>query len=158
MGREVTQDERREPYQDLSLISLISNASVLVKLVLALLLAFTDFLVVHLSQGLRVATTPHRTVRAQLLERRRPGSLFQASSGSRRPSGSMERIFEAGFREFVKLRKQTIGGPSVMDGTRRAMRATYQREMDYSRRTSRFSRPSARSVPTSGCSARSGGS
>ena len=44
----------------------------------------------------------------------------------------MERVFEAGFREFVKLRKQTtLAVASVMDGTRRAMRASYQREMDY---------------------------
>ena len=44
----------------------------------------------------------------------------------------MERIFEAGFREFTKLRAQARHGRSsvVMDGTRRAMRATYQREMD----------------------------
>jgi biopolymer transport protein TolQ len=43
----------------------------------------------------------------------------------------MERLFESGFREFSKLRKQSgqnIG--AVMDGTRRAMRATYQREME----------------------------
>jgi hypothetical protein len=44
----------------------------------------------------------------------------------------MERIFEAGFREFVKLRKQTGTNLAVlMDGARRAMRATYQREMDH---------------------------
>jgi biopolymer transport protein TolQ len=43
----------------------------------------------------------------------------------------MERIFESGFREFVKLRKQSGTSLGVlMDGTRRAMRATYQRELD----------------------------
>ena len=43
----------------------------------------------------------------------------------------MERIFESGFREFAKLRKQPGQSiASVMEGTRRAMRATYQREMD----------------------------
>ena len=43
----------------------------------------------------------------------------------------MERIFESGFREFIKHNRQSgsdVG--AVMDGTRRAMRATYQREMD----------------------------
>jgi biopolymer transport protein TolQ len=45
--------------------------------------------------------------------------------------GSLERIFEAGFREFVKLRKQPgMDVAIVMDGVRRAMRATYQREME----------------------------
>ena len=43
----------------------------------------------------------------------------------------MERIFEAGFREFIKHNHRPGSDVSaVMDGTRRAMRATYQREMD----------------------------
>ncbi|OPZ06141.1 MAG: Biopolymer transport protein ExbB [Alphaproteobacteria bacterium ADurb.BinA305] len=43
----------------------------------------------------------------------------------------MERIFEAGFREFTKLRGQKNLDPKdIVDGSRRAMRATYQREMD----------------------------
>ena len=43
----------------------------------------------------------------------------------------MEKIFESGFREFIKHNRQ-VGADvgAVMDGTRRAMRATYQREMD----------------------------
>ena len=60
------------------------------------------------------------------------GTLYQAAASSRHNAGSMERIFESGFREFVKLRKQTGTNLRVlMDGTRRAMRATYQREMDH---------------------------
>jgi biopolymer transport protein TolQ len=44
----------------------------------------------------------------------------------------MEKIFEAGVREFVKLKQQPNMELSVaMDGVRRAMRATYQREMDF---------------------------
>jgi len=43
----------------------------------------------------------------------------------------MERIFEAGFREFTKLKGQSNLDPKdIIDGSRRAMRATYQREMD----------------------------
>ena len=43
----------------------------------------------------------------------------------------MERLFESGFREYTKLRKQSGHNiAAVMDGTRRAMRATYQREME----------------------------
>jgi biopolymer transport protein TolQ len=52
-------------------------------------------------------------------------------ANSRDDVGALERIFAAGFVEFVKLKKQHAMDPSaVMDGTRRAMRATYQREMD----------------------------
>jgi len=59
------------------------------------------------------------------------GTLYQAAANARHDAGSMERIFESGFREFVKLRKQSGTSLGVlMDGTRRAMRATYQRELD----------------------------
>jgi biopolymer transport protein TolQ len=57
--------------------------------------------------------------------------LYQSVLSARYTTGSMERIFEAGFREFIKHDRQSgtdVG--AVMDGTRRAMRATYQREMD----------------------------
>jgi biopolymer transport protein TolQ len=57
--------------------------------------------------------------------------LYQSAGNARNTKGSMERIFEAGFREFVKNKRQPgIDISTVMDGTRRAMRATYQREMD----------------------------
>jgi biopolymer transport protein TolQ len=52
-------------------------------------------------------------------------------NSSRHSIGSMERIFESGFREFVKLQEAGRAAPVMMDGTRRAMRATYQREMDH---------------------------
>jgi biopolymer transport protein TolQ len=54
-----------------------------------------------------------------------------SQSNSRNDQGALERIFAAGFVEFVKLKKQHgVESSAVMDGTRRAMRATYQREMD----------------------------
>ena len=46
------------------------------------------------------------------------------------PTG-MERIFETGFKEFARLRKQSgIEPQSVLDGTHRAMRVSLAREMD----------------------------
>jgi biopolymer transport protein TolQ len=43
----------------------------------------------------------------------------------------MERIFASGMREFQKLRERRITDVgSLMDGARRAMRASFQREMD----------------------------
>ena len=59
--------------------------------------------------------------------------LYQGAVNNRHTIGSQERIFESGYREFTKLRMQRgTTDPSVMvDGARRAMRATYQREMDH---------------------------
>ena len=42
----------------------------------------------------------------------------------------MERIFEFGYREFLKLREGNQAPIVIVDGARRAMRATYQREVD----------------------------
>ena len=43
----------------------------------------------------------------------------------------MERIFASGMREFQKLREKHItDANTLMDGARRAMRASFQREMD----------------------------
>jgi biopolymer transport protein TolQ len=43
----------------------------------------------------------------------------------------MERIFASGMREFQKLRERRVTDVSMMmDGARRAMRASFQREMD----------------------------
>ncbi|MGM9451632.1 MotA/TolQ/ExbB proton channel family protein, partial [Klebsiella sp. K47] len=43
----------------------------------------------------------------------------------------MERIFASGMREYQKLRERRIGDvATLMDGTRRAMRASFQRELD----------------------------
>ena len=120
--------------QDLSLISLIGNASVLVQLVLALLLLVSMISWWFIFRKLFVVRDAVR--RTDQFERSfwsgaDLGTLYQAAASARHDAGSMERIFESGFREFVKLRKQT--GTSLgmlMDGTRRAMRATYQRELD----------------------------
>ena len=120
--------------QDLSILSLITNASVLVQLVMALLLvvSFMSWLFIfrklfrHPAGG-----DPDREIRARLLERQRHERLYQSAVNDRHRAGSLERIFEAGFREFAKLRAQRGADPSIpVEGARRAMRATYQREMD----------------------------
>jgi len=121
--------------QDLSLINLIGNASLVVKLVIGLMLGMSLMSWWFIFRKAFVVRDARR--KAEDFERTfwsgsDLNSLFQAIVSSRRPSCSMERIFEAGFREFVKLRKQTtLAVASVMDGTRRAMRASYQREMEY---------------------------
>jgi biopolymer transport protein TolQ len=58
-------------------------------------------------------------------------ALYQSAANDRHGSGSLERIFESGMREFIKLKGAARGDATVqLEGARRAMRATYQREMD----------------------------
>jgi biopolymer transport protein TolQ len=57
--------------------------------------------------------------------------LFNSAEKNAKLSGPMQRIFASGMREFQKLRERRISDTStLMDGARRAMRASFQREMD----------------------------
>ena len=57
--------------------------------------------------------------------------LFAAAAQNARNGGPMERIFASGMREYQKLRERHItDAGTLMDGARRAMRASFQREMD----------------------------
>lgn len=57
--------------------------------------------------------------------------LYASAAQNAKNSGPMERIFASGMREFQKLRERRIADPgTLMDGARRAMRASYQRELD----------------------------
>jgi biopolymer transport protein TolQ len=120
---------------DLSLLALVSQASLLVKLVMLLLLVVSLVSWWFIFRKAFILRDTRR--RSEDFERTfwsgpDLNQLFQSIVGGKRTASSMDRIFEAGFREFVKLRRQTgMSVAVVMDGTRRAMRATYQREMDY---------------------------
>ena len=119
--------------QDLSIISLIANASVLVQIVMgALLLAsFFSWYYIFLKRfALRRSSKQADQFEKQFWSGAELSALYHRAVASRH-AGTMERIFEAGFREFTKLTKQPgMDVAAMMDGTRRAMRATYQREMD----------------------------
>ena len=57
--------------------------------------------------------------------------LFAGAAQNAKHSGAMERIFASGMREYQKLRERRITDPgTLLDGARRAMRASYQRELD----------------------------
>jgi len=120
--------------QDMSVLSLVTGASVLVQIVLLLLLLASFFSWYYIF--LKVFALKRAARLADAFEREFWGGadlneLFQRAVNSRDSAGSLERIFEAGFREFTKLHRQPgMDISAVMDGTRRAMRATYQRELD----------------------------
>jgi biopolymer transport protein TolQ len=121
---------------DLDIWTLIVGASAVVKAVM-LLLAVVSFMswMFIFSKWFAIRRARSQT---EKFEREFWGGndlnlLYQGAVNNRHTIGSLERIFESGFREFAKLRNQRAAGdPSDMvDGARRAMRATYQREMDH---------------------------
>ena len=57
--------------------------------------------------------------------------LYASAAQNSRLGGPMERIFANGMREYQKLRERRITDPgALLDGARRAMRASLQRELD----------------------------
>ena len=57
--------------------------------------------------------------------------LFSAATRNAKLAGPMEHTFGSGMKEFQKLRERRINdSATLMDGARRAMRASFQREMD----------------------------
>jgi biopolymer transport protein TolQ len=57
--------------------------------------------------------------------------LYQAAIARATGDGApMERIFASGMREFLKLRERRLDAAAQLDGARRAMRASFQRELD----------------------------
>ena len=121
---------------DLSILSLVSHATLVVQLVMALLLlislaSWTSIF----SKGLAIRRARRET---ESFERRFwSGSdlvqLYQVATNPNHKTVALERIFEAGMGEFLKLRGTRAGEvdrQALISGAQRAMRAGYQREMD----------------------------
>jgi len=119
---------------DMSIFTLISSASIPVQLVMGILLVasfLSWWFIFRKLYTIREETKQSDEFENIFWKGADLNELYQSVIGARYTTGSMERIFEAGFREFIKHDRQSgtdVG--AVMDGTRRAMRATYQREMD----------------------------
>ena len=120
--------------QDLSIVSLILNASWVVQAVVALLVGvsiaswaaiFRKIIALKKVQKLNDEFDREFWSGTSL------NDLFAGAAQNAKHSGSMERIFASGMREFQKLRERHITDPgTLLDGARRAMRASYQRELD----------------------------
>ncbi|MDR2689864.1 MAG: protein TolQ [Azoarcus sp.] len=118
---------------DLSIFSLITQASILVKLVMGLLalLSLTSWYWIFRKWfQIRAARSKTDQFERSFWSGSDLNILFQGASNGRHYTGSMERIFEAGYREFTKLRAKSHDPGATIDGARRAMRATFQREVD----------------------------
>jgi biopolymer transport protein TolQ len=116
---------------DLSFVAMILHASVVVQSVIALLFAFSiwSWWQIFLKLfNLRRAAGDTDRFEDEFWKGGDLNELFQRASHGR--GGALERIFSAGFREYAKHRRQGSTAAATMDSTRRAMRASYQRETD----------------------------
>ena len=119
--------------QDLSIVSLIAHASITVQLVIAalLLVSLASWSVIF-SKLISLGRIRSRNegFEQEFWSGKNLNDLY--NSVSNRPDGApLERIFASGMREFLKLReKRVVDSGQLLDGARRAMRASFQRELD----------------------------
>ncbi|MDE2594683.1 MAG: protein TolQ [Burkholderiales bacterium] len=120
--------------QDLSIITLVLHASLLVQLVMALLLtvSLASWTVIFGKLiGLRRVKTDNEEFDQEFWAGRTLQELYQDAQRGEGPVSPQERIFAAGMREFMKMRERRVTDVgALLEGSRRAMRASFQREMD----------------------------
>ena len=119
---------------DMSIVSLVLHASFVVQIVMVILLSIS---VASWAAIIRKITAIKRIQNLNDEFERvfwsgtSLNELFTAASQNAKLSGPMERIFASGMREYQKLRERRISDAgTLLDGARRAMRASFQREMD----------------------------
>ena len=119
---------------DMSMLSLVLNASWVVQLVMLLLVAVSIASWAAIFRklfALKRITSLNEEFEREFWSGTSLNDLFSAAAQNARLSGPMERIFASGMREYQKLRERRISDTgTLMDGARRAMRASFQREMD----------------------------
>ena len=119
---------------DLSIISLVTNASVLVQIVMLLLLivSLMSWNIIFQKRRMLAKARAHAD---EFEEKFWSGgdlsSLYNSVTSGHHESSGMANIFEAGFKEFARLRKQAgIDPKAVLEGSQRAMRVAMSREID----------------------------
>ena len=120
--------------QDLSILSLLLHASLPVQLVVLLLIVvsvaswaaiFRKYFALKRTRSLNEDFERDFWSGTSLNE------LFSSAAQNAKFAGPMERIFASGMREYQKLRERHVSDTgTLLDGARRAMRASYQRELD----------------------------
>ena len=120
--------------QDLSILQLILHASFVVQLVIALLMTISVASWAAIFRkyfALKRVKRLNEEFEADFWSGTSLNELASAAKKNDPNAGPMERICASGMREYQKLRERRIDDNSaLLDGARRAMRASFQRELD----------------------------
>jgi len=122
------------PTEDLSILTLIVHASIVVKGVMVVL-AGVSFMSWYWIFFKAFSIGAARSATVEFEQTFWSGGdlnqLYRTIAAERDTAGPLGRIFESGYREFSKLHGQkTLEASDIINGARRAMRATFQRETD----------------------------
>lgn len=119
---------------DMSLWSLFANASVLVKLVMLMLLTASVYswtLIIQKHRLLKAAKADAVTFENRFWSGIDLVDLYRQLNKRRNGLEGMASLFESGFGEYARLRKQKgMGAMDVIEGAQRAMRVSLSREID----------------------------
>ena len=122
------------PSQDMSILSLVLQASWVVQLVMLILVAGSVAswaTIFRKAAALKRVRKLNEEFEEDFWSGNSLNDLYTRATQNAKTGGPMERIFASGMREYRKLRERQIhDGTTLLDGTRRAMRASFQREMD----------------------------
>lgn len=120
--------------QDMSILSLILQASWVVQLVMLILVVASVAswaTIFRKSQALKQVRQFNDTFEQDFWSGQSLNDLYNSAIQNAKHGGPMERIFASGMREYKKQRERRItDSDALMGGTARAMRASFQREMD----------------------------
>ena len=117
-----------------SILDLILNASFLVQLVMLILVMASIIswtMIFNKRRFLKTARKQAELFEGQFWSVEDLSPLYIRISNSRYEPAGMEKIFEAGFKEFVRLQKQErIDSDVILDSAQRSMRIAMNKEMD----------------------------
>ncbi len=120
---------------DHSIIDLVLNASFLVQLVMLILVVASIVswtMIINKRVILKRAKKDADSFEEQFWSVEDLSPLYTQITASRYEANGMEKVFEAGFKEFVRLNKQqNIDAKAVLDGSQRSMRIAMNKEMDH---------------------------
>jgi biopolymer transport protein TolQ len=119
---------------DLSIIQLVLDASPVVQLVLALLLVASIAswaVIIDKRRLFKQATEAAAEFESSFWSGGDLNSLYRDIARTEATPLGMAGIFEAGFREFGRLKQESgLSSDQLIEGARRAMRVSHLREMD----------------------------
>jgi biopolymer transport protein TolQ len=118
---------------DMSIIRLVLDASPFVQIILALLLIASVASWAVILDKQRVLKRAHAAAEefeASFWSGVDLNSLYRDMARADATPQGMAGIFEAGFREFGKLKQASLSSEQTIEGSRRAMRVSQLREMD----------------------------
>ena len=116
---------------DLSLLTLVAQASPVVKIVLAILVFFSLLSwTVIFRKAIMITRAARQTdeFETRFWSGTELTKLLETANRNRETSGSEERVFAAGMNEYLKQQRSS---GDVINGVSRAMRAVFTRELDH---------------------------